>query len=72
MQIVIDIPDKYTSLDTSIKEWIDKAGDDCKVTPLPKGHGKLIDADEVKELVKGWSIYAIDKALTIIDIDEEN
>lgn len=38
MKLIIDIPDKYISIDTNVKEWIDKAGNDCKVRPLPKGH----------------------------------
>ena len=40
--------------------------------PLPKGHGRLIDDNEVKELIKGWSTYAVDKALTVLEADEEN
>ena len=48
MQIVINIPDeKYERLvylsDVDLKKYIKKG------TPLPKGHGRLIDADVFKE-----------------------
>ena len=49
MQIVIDIPDEI------YKKYIDEFTGTTDVlhavrrgTPLPKGHGRLIDADELK------------------------
>lgn len=50
MQIVIDIPEKYKNLldkgeaDGSIRKSILLAVSNG--TPLPKGHGRLIDADK--------------------------
>lgn len=53
-------------------------------TPLPKGHGKLINADDVKANHKRWTGYldddmitrlniAVDKHIpTIIEADEED
>lgn len=50
MQIVINIPDeKYERLvylsDVDLKKYIKKG------TPLPKGHGRLIDADKTKDVM---------------------
>ena len=73
MQIVIDIPEEilkqevYTNVD--LIQTIAPAVHNG--TPIPKGHGRLIDADEVKELVKGWSTYAVDKALTLVEAENE-
>lgn len=49
-------------------------------TPLPKGHGRLIDADELKKIIKendaltmvGFSVRLcdIDNAPTIIEADK--
>lgn len=57
MQIVIDVPEEYYNAITEIPSHqctadmlIIKNG-----TPLPKGHGRLIDADKLKE-----EIYVID------------
>ena len=88
MQIVIDIPDKYISIDASVKAWIDKAGNDCKVRVLPKGHGRLTDLDELINFTyntyginSGKCItkdnediidYIYNKAETIIEADEES
>jgi len=52
MQIVIDIPEKFyreikdgRSADNLINNAVRKG------TPLPKGHGRLIDADEIIHLI---------------------
>ena len=80
MQIVIDIPeDVYTRLfDNDIQDNEIAVDDVCEIaralrfgTPLPKGHGRLIDDNEVKELIKGWATYAVDKALTILEADKD-
>jgi hypothetical protein len=79
MQIVIDIPE-------DIKAVIDKNGTNeivaetvwqaiKKGTPLPKGHGRLIDADAYRE---AWfnsrqfePMLLLDFAPTIIEADKE-
>ena len=55
MQIVIDIPEDVYKRTVFYREFRDLS--DCvatikaleKATPLPKGHGRLIDADELKK-----------------------
>lgn len=82
MQIVIDIPEKIYihlhdggSIGASLMiENAIKSG-----TPLPKGHGRLIDADEIKFENREFDTYgdysrafdAIDYAETIIEADKE-
>lgn len=80
MQIVIDIPDK-------IKETIDRGQGEEEFniptwlchsivngTPLPKGHGRLIDADKLK-CIRPQDV-AFHKVLqhskTVIKADKEN
>jgi len=41
-------------------------------TPLPKGHGRLIDADAVLEASIGNTYKDIDIAETIIEADKES
>ena len=77
MQIVIDIDDNlYTRL-------FDNGGDDYdyavdmatairKGTPLPEGHGRLIDADALVKSGCYWETeYEVTDAPTIIEADEE-
>ena len=75
MQIVIDIPEQWEKCNIRfIKECIRNG------KPLPKGHGRLIDADAMKtikniqsanfnafELIRYW----IDNQPTIIEADKE-
>lgn len=93
MQIVIDIPDKTYH---SIKNTKQVGERNCWIltnaiinsTPLPKGHGRLIDADELyKQDKEDWltlnnapfistdyaHVFAeIDNAPTIIESDTES
>lgn len=82
MKVVIDISEndywlacKYPDVLTSVYAHAIKNG-----TPLPKGHGDLIDADEVKKDHMRWLGYldddmilrlnlAVDKIQTIIEAD---
>lgn len=84
MQIVIDIPEETY-------EWISRSGfvaeeDSQEIgeaihqgIPLPKGHGRLIDADELKTHKyydgraheKAVAVAFIDWAETIIEADKE-
>lgn len=84
MQIVIDIADEYYEYLKKLMLNGDVLGArERKIlngTPLPKGHGRLIDADRLKSLysinsanfntvagIKKW----IDDAHTIIEADKE-
>lgn len=86
MKLVIDIPDDYMNyidnyekgslFDIALINAI-KNG-----TPLPKGHGRMIDAEELKKIIKenhpltiaGYRVKLddIDNASTIIEADKEN
>ena len=79
MQIVIDIPDKdYNKLMNNKFYGIDGCldslvyrlvGNVYEGTPLPKGHGRLIDADELESRMKiGYCI--VRDAPTIIEADK--
>ena len=70
MQIVIDIPEQWEKCNIRfIKEGIRNG------TPLPKGHGRLIDADKIKfEYLPGSNEWIateaqIDNQTTIIEAD---
>lgn len=89
MKLVIDIPDEkyeviksvsYYTFPKEMKEWgleVIRNG-----TPLPKNHGRLIDADKLKEVYETtedaeccqWTLYGvtseIDDAPTIIKADK--
>lgn len=89
MQIVIDIPeDVYTRLfDNGMQDNEIAVDDVCKMartlrlgTPLPKGHGRLIDKDKMitdlltvdpryKNLVD-WCLRAVTAQPTIIETDK--
>ena len=81
MQILIDIPqkvyDKALSGDGTGAIW---AGYIKNGTPLPKGHGRLIDADEIQFENREFDTYedysrafdAIDYAETIVEADKED
>lgn len=77
MQIVIDIDDNlYTRLfDNGDIDAVDMRRA-CvairKGTPLPKGHGRLIDADAVLVEPFGDTYKDIDIAETIIKADKES
>jgi len=71
MQIVIDVPKEYYNL---LKEFDDeKCSMDMLLikhgTPLPKGHGRLIDADKV--LRRGSYDESYIRQNYIIEADKE-
>ena len=84
MQIVIDIDEKDYDL-YKVDDWnIPKCLRDAIAngTPLPKGHGRLIDADELyldiqtdEEMRLGehllWVKERVDNAPTVIEADTE-
>ena len=87
MEIVIKIPDEYKELldhgkaDGSLRKSILNAV--ANGTPLPKGHGRLIDADELKKEyphdmdweypvnTNSYVVESIDNMTTIIEADKE-
>ena len=80
MQIVIDIPERTYEQLKFLREQgfdgfetiIDKAV--ANGTPLPKGHGRLIDADAMQKYqidTFGQRLLVIDTAPTIIEADKE-
>lgn len=79
MQIVIDIPEEEYE---RIKESTNKTGSDYRILngiSLPKGHGRLIDADKIQFENADFDTYgdysrafdAIDQADTIVEADKE-
>ena len=80
MQVVIDIPEKVYSYIK--REWVENDFDSPmnnamngikNGTPLPEGHGRLIDADE---LIKGRvendnTVILVSNAKTIIPEDKK-
>lgn len=89
MQIVIDIPEEMYKNIQSENFWLDSgltlsnAYDFIKNgTPLPKGHGRIADVDEVIKCIKDvegddaiWAISLIEWACskrTIIEADKES
>lgn len=91
MQIVINIDDKLYKRITVEKEYYLEDGEDlCSAIengkPLPKGHGRLIDADQAISKICGsscgchleecghdkpcYSVTRIKSASTIIEADE--
>lgn len=87
MKIVIDIPEEeYRWIEKSDKTvFADVASKECMLhaikngTPLPKGHGRLIDADDLiadlifptKQFESGFKAL-IGDAPTIIEADNES
>ena len=84
MQIVIDIPENDYELAlrndySTIYKGVHIADAIKNGTPLPKGHGRLIDADEIQFENTEFDTYsdysrafdAIDQADTIIEAEEE-
>lgn len=80
MQIVIDIPERTYEQLKFLREQgfdgfetiIDKAV--ANGTPLPKGHGRLIDADAMQKYqidTFGQRLLVIDTAPTIIAAESE-
>ena len=84
MQIVIDIPEetynKYKQVNWANmrSEYVDEL--ECAIghgTPLPKGHGRLIDADALAneipiDVCDGFEVAdIIDATPTIIEADKE-
>lgn len=62
MQIVIDIPEKtYNMINAGLYDYGDMNVIIQNGTPLPKGHGRLIDADKIathlEEMRDRWNYY---------------
>ena len=81
MQIVIEIPEEaYKLLKNEGVDWLGAEhilNAVAKGTPLPKGHGRLIDANTVDKSVKDpyqnrVVMYWVNNAKTIIEADAES
>lgn len=94
MELIIDIPEEqYVTLNAKSQDTVLTIVDDALLikaikngTPLPKGHGRLIDADEAIQRLCGkscgctleecgyevpcYSAQRINSAPTIIEADE--
>ena len=77
MKLIVDIPDegydwiKNGFPDNEDKEFLIKAI--ANGTPLPKGHGDLIDRNELSPKIHGAkSIVAVLEAPTIVEADKES
>ncbi len=74
MQIVVDIDEKrYGSIKKhggipTVSDGVDAANAILNGTPLPKGHGRLIDANELPIDIE-W--HDVEIAPTIIEVDTE-
>lgn len=85
MKLLIEIPEKEYEQKKELSKIPNLYESDCfnidraiaNGTPLPKGHGRLIDANEAKERLTdakdGYARHVIDSTPTIIeaDLDEE-
>jgi len=74
MELVIKIPDEaYQRLleEQHLPNRIDLEYFIVHGTPLPKGHGRLVDADAILEEPFGNTYRDINIALTIIEADKE-
>ena len=79
MKVIIDIPE-YMYNDIKYREYVyPEHAEDLALyiidgTPLPKGHGRLIDADAMQKYqidTFGQRLLVIDTAPTIIEADKE-
>ena len=75
MKFILDIPDKYITVDTSPMYWISSAGNDCKIKPLLKENETniervkrcehceykdyVLESDECGECLKGITDYYV-------------
>ena len=76
MQFVVEIPDECVTQDTCFIEWVQNAGKDFRFNILPKGHGRLIDANILKNKMgelAGFGVLGrcIDEEPTVIEADEK-
>ena len=80
MQIVIDIPEYLYKAIQSYKNPTEEETAIANGIPLPKGHGRLIDTDEVYERLNeingtaelDMAFDVIENAPTIIEADKES
>lgn len=76
MKLIIDIPEQGFSacklwVKNRVATWQDEII--ANGTPLPKGHGDLIDRDKLSPKIRGAkSIVAVLEAPAIIEADKEN
>ena len=75
MKIVIDIPEKrYKDIQRIAEVQLDRRTDTVEQivangTPLPKNHGRLIDADELLKAIDTWDKFGIDDTGHLFRLD---
>ena len=52
------------------REYTDKRADFCPIVEVPAPHGRLIDADALKEEYPMENLYMVENAPIIIDAEE--
>lgn len=74
MQIVIDIPEnKYNTIMNYPKEWDEWALNAIKKgTPLPKGHGELIDRSKIYKAIPAEEDNCTGAGMTYDEMDAYN
>ena len=77
MRIVINIPDKmYNTFNRGIwsSTYDGKIIRDIvlKGTPLPKGHGRLVDVEDVKDNIRKWRGYLDEDMIGRINFAMDN
>ena len=70
MQIVIDIPEELYVHCVNMGIKNDEHVAIANGTPLPKGHGRLIDADERRTEIDEEDRWVVDNAPTVIEASE--
>ena len=72
MKFIIDIPNKYIDYNKSILQILESCKE-CKVTILPKGHGRIVDESKITSCYWGGETKQMScNAPTIIQADKEN
>lgn len=75
MKLIIDIPECFYEYCKTQTDAIEIELAVAKGIPLPKGHGRLIDADAMQKYqidTFGQRLLVIDTAPTIIDAESED
>lgn len=81
MKLIIDLPDEVKTLFDNadlfeLKDYYDFNSTIGKAikngTPLPKGHGKLVDIEDVKDNIRKWRGYLDEDMMTRINFTMDN
>jgi hypothetical protein len=80
MKLIIDIPDKQYELikQSDYNVFSMMASKECMMnaikigTPLPKGNGRLIDADELLKAIDTWDKFGYTAERNLIRLNQDN